>query len=122
MSADDTLEAGEDRRRQLYIDDDDVTVRVLNIPEGDYECVTVNSAWQERGILEGDVILIALGVEPEDGDIVLIEENGMTRLGVASAEHYLLTQYGPRMLEPSEYIVGVGKGLIRRLRKPADEA
>lgn len=122
MSADDSLEAGEDRRRQLYIDDEDITVRLLKIPEGDYECATVNSDWYERSLLEGDVILIALGVEPEDGDIVLIEENGLTRLGIASAPDYLLTKYGPRMLEPNEYIVGVGKGLIRRLRKPADQA
>ena len=122
MSADDSLEDGEDRRRQLYIDDEDITVRLLKIPEGDYECVTVNSDWYERSLLEGDVILIALGLEPEDGDIVLIEENGLTRLGIASAPDYLLTKYGPRMLEPNEYIVGVGKGLIRRLRKPVDEA
>ncbi|MEW6129985.1 MAG: hypothetical protein AB1757_23320 [Acidobacteriota bacterium] len=118
MSADDSLEASENRRRQLYIDDEDVTVRVLNIAEGDYECVEVNTAWYERSLLEGDIILIALGEEPEAEDIVLIEEDGQTRLGIASAPDYLLTQYGPRMLEPNERIIGVGRALIRRLRRP----
>ena len=118
MENDDIVETDEPRRVQLYVDDEDVMVRVLNLNEGDYEIVKVNSSWLERGFLEGDVILFAEDKEPEDGDIVLIEDDGMTRLGVASAPGYLLTLQGPRPLDPGETIVGVGMGLARRLRKP----
>jgi hypothetical protein len=118
MANDDIVEAEEQRRIQLYIDDEDLMVRVLKLPEGDYEIVTVNSSWLERGFLEGDVILFAEDIEPDDGDIVLIEEDGLTRLGVASAPGYLLTLHGARPLDPGENIVGVGMGLSRRLRKP----
>jgi hypothetical protein len=118
MEKDDIVEAQEKRRIQLYIDDEDLMVRVLKLNEGDYEIVTVNSSWLERGFLEGDVILFAEEIEPDDGDIVLIEDEGMTRLGVASAPGYLLTVQGPRPLDPGETIVGVGMGLARRLRSP----
>jgi hypothetical protein len=117
MENDDIVETDEGRRTQLYIDDEDVMVRVLKLDEGDYEIVKVNSPWLERGFLEGDVILFADNVEPEDGDIVLIEDEGLTRLGVASAPGYLLTLQGPRPLDPGETIVGVGMGLARRLRQ-----
>ena len=118
MEKDDIVETHENRRIQLYIDDEDLMVRVLKLNEGDYEIVAVNSAWLERGFLEGDVILFAEEIEPEDGDIVLIEDEGLTRLGVASAPGYLLTLQGPRPLDPGETIVGVGMGLARRLRSP----
>lgn len=121
MENNDIVETDDSRRTQLYIDDEDVMVRVLKLPEGDYEIVKVNSSWLERGFLEGDVILFADNVEPEDGDIVLIEEDGLTRLGVASAPGYLLTVQGPRPLDPGETIVGVGMGLARKLRNPAPQ-
>lgn len=113
----DIVETNERRRQQVYIDDEDVTVRLLGLKEGDYECVRVNTPWLERGFLEGDVILFNEESEPEDGDIVLIEEQGLTRLGVASAPGYLLTLQGPRPLDPTETIIGVGLGLVRSLRR-----
>lgn len=124
MSAADETTAGastdgmsERRRVQVYLDDEDVMVRLLGLAEGDYECVRVDTAYAERALLEGDRILFTEESEPEDGDIVLIEEDGEMRLGIASAPGYLLTLYGPRMLEPGETIIGVGVGLIRRLRR-----
>jgi hypothetical protein len=117
MSTDETTATDDKRRRQVYIDDEDIAVRLLGLAEGTYECVNVDTPWLERGFLEGDVILFNSETEAEDGDIVLIEEEGETRLGVASAPGYLLTKYGPRMLDPTEYIVGVGLGLVRRLRR-----
>lgn len=116
MQENDSVTSGR-RRRQVYVDDEDMMVRLLGLREGDYECVRVDTPWLERGFLDGDVILFNEETEPEDGDIVLIEEDGETRLGVASAPGYLLTLNGPRMLEPGETIVGVGLGLIRRLRR-----
>jgi hypothetical protein len=113
----DTVETDERRRRQVYIDDEDVTVLLLGMKKGDYECVRVNAPWLDRGLLEGDVILFNEESEPEDGDIVLIEEGGETRLGIASAPGYLLTLQGPRILDPTETIVGVGLGLVRSLRR-----
>ncbi|HKQ07223.1 MAG TPA: hypothetical protein VJ464_19010 [Blastocatellia bacterium] len=118
MEKDETIAANEKRRQQVYADDDDILVRVLDIPEADYECVMVNSSWLERGLLEGDIILFASRDDPEEGDIVLIEEDHYTRLGVASVPGYLETSQGRRPLEWSERIVGVGIALARKLRRP----
>ena len=115
MEKDETIAASEKRRQTVYADDDDVLVRVLDIPEADYECVMVNSAWLERGLLEGDIILFAARPDAEEGDIVLIEEDEHTRLGIASVPGYLETTQGRRPLEWSERIVGVGVGLARKL-------
>ena len=52
MEKDETIAAQEKRRQQVYADEDDILVRVLDIPEADYECVLVNSSWLERGLLE----------------------------------------------------------------------
>ena len=104
MEKDETIAAQEKRRQQVYADEDDILVRVLDIPEADYECVLVNSSWLERGLLEGD--------------IVLIEEDHYTRLGVASVPGYLETSQGRRPLEWSERIVGVGVALARKLSRP----
>ena len=117
MNSEETMQNEDERRRRIYIEEEDVSVSVLGMSEGYYECVTVNSEWLERGFLEGDIILFAEG-EPEDGDIVLIEEDGDTRLGVASAPGYLMTRQGMRPRDPTERIIGVGRGLVRRLRTP----
>jgi hypothetical protein len=115
MEKDETVAAHEKRRQQVYADEDDILVRVLDIPEADYECVMVNSSWLERGLLEGDIILFAARDNPEEGDIVLIEEDLYTRLGVASVPGYLETSQGRRPLEWSERIIGVGVALARKL-------
>lgn len=120
MEKDETIAANEKRRQQVYADDDDILVRVLDIPEADYECVIVNSTWLERGLLEGDIILFAARDNPEEGDIVLIEEDQHTRLGISSVPGYLETTQGRRPLEWSERIVGVGVALARRLAAKRD--
>src|SRR5262245_62097306 len=102
----DTTKSEDERRRRIYIEEEDVSVTVLGMSEGYYDCVRVNSEWLERGFLEGDIILFSEG-GPDDGDIVLIEEEGDTRLGVASAPGYLMTRQGMRPLDPTEKIVGV---------------
>ena len=84
MEKDETVAAHEKRRQQVYADNDDVLVRVLDIPEAAYECVMVNSSGLARGLLEGDIILFAARDNPEEGEIVLIEEEQYTRLGIAS--------------------------------------
>ena len=118
MEKDETIAAHEKRRQQVYADEDDILVRVLDIPEADYECVMINSSWLERGLLEGDIILFTARDNPEEGDIVLIEEDHYTRLGVASVPGYLETSQGRRPLEWSERIVGVGVALARKLSRP----
>ena len=117
MENNENLPADEKRRRQVYADDDDILVRVLGIHEGDYECVAVNSSWIDKGLVEGDIVLIAEGRTPSEGDIVLIEEDGATRLGIASISGFLETSYGRRPLEASERIVGAGVALARKLGK-----
>lgn len=114
-----SIQSEDMRRRRIFIEEEDVSVTILGMSEGYYDCVRVNSEWLERGFLEGDIILFGEG-EPDDGDIVLIEEDGDTRLGVASAPGYLMTRQGMRPLDPTEKIVGVGRGLVRRLR-PSQE-
>ena len=118
MEKEDNLPAHEKRHVQVSADDDDILVRVLDIPEADYECVMVNSSWAEKSLLEGDVILFAWPVEAEGGDIVLIEDDeDHVRLGLLSRPGFLETAIGRRPLEASERIIGVGVALARRLRR-----
>jgi len=115
VEKDQNIPAHEKRRLQVYADDEDVVVKVLGIPEGDYECVLVNGSWPEKSLLEGDIILCADGREPLAGDIVLIEEEGRVRLGVLAEPGFLETKTGSRPIEGSERIVGVGVALARKL-------
>jgi hypothetical protein len=118
MEKENNLPAHEKRHLQVYAADDDILVRILDIPEADYECVMVNSSWSEKSLLEGDIILFAALLKAEGGDIVLIEdEEDRVRLGILSRPGFLETTYGRRPLEASERIIGVGVALARRLRK-----
>ena len=121
MEKDETIATPDKRRQRVSADADDILVRVLDIPEADYECVMVNSSWLEHGLLEGDIILFAARDNPEEGDIVLIEEDQHARLGLAAVPGYLDTAQGRRPLEWSERIIGVGVALARKLRaKPGE--
>ena len=100
---------------QVHAAHPDVLVKVLDVPEADYECVMVNSPWPERGLLKGDIILCNVSSEGGEGNIVMIEEAGHVRLGILSSPGYLETPFGFRPLEASERIVGVGVVLARRL-------
>jgi len=115
MDKDENIQAHEKRRSQVYAKTDDILVRILDIPEADYECVMVNSSWINKGLIEGDIILFAESSDPVAGDIVLIEEEGRTRLGLASSYGFLETSLGRRPLEASERIIGVGVALARKL-------
>jgi hypothetical protein len=115
MDKDENIQAREKRQLRVYAGADDIVVRVLDIPQAGYECIMVNSSWFEKGLLEGDIILFADRNDPESGDIVLIEEEGRTRLGVASSYGFLETTIGRRPLEAAERIIGVGVALARKL-------
>lgn len=115
MEKDQNILAHEKRRLQVYADDEDIVVKVLGIPEADYECVMVNGSWPEKSLLEGDIVLCADGRVPLAGDIVMIEEDGRVRLGVLAEPGYLETKQGSRPIEASEKIVGVGVALARKL-------
>ena len=115
MEKDQNILAHEKRRLQVYADDEDVVVKVLGIPEADYECVMVNGSWPEKSLVEGDIVLCADGRVPLAGDIVMIEEEGRVRLGVLAEPGYLETKQGSRPIEASEKIVGVGVALARKL-------
>ena len=117
MEQEDNIKPNEKRRLQVYASNNDVLVKVLDVPEADYECVMVNSSWQEKGLLEGDIVLCNAISEAADGDIVMIEEGGEVRLGVVSTFGYLETPIGFRPLEPSERIIGVGVALARKLSR-----
>ena len=115
MEKDENIPAHEKRRLRSYADDEDVLVKVLGIPEADYESVRVNGSWPEKSLLEGDIVLCADSRVPAAGDIVLIEEEGRVRLGVLAEPGYLETKNGSRPLGASERIVGVGVALARKL-------
>ena len=115
MEKDENITAHEKRRLQVYADDEDVLVKVLGIPEADYECVLVNGPWAEKSLLEGDLVLCAGNRAPGAGDIVLIEQDGRERLGVLAEPGFLETKYGRRPIEPTEKIIGVGVALARKL-------
>lgn len=121
MDHEENIKQIEKRRLQVYATHTDVLVKVLDVPEADYECMIVNSAWPQRGLLEGDIVLCDASTEGRDGDIVMIEKEGGVRLGILLTPGYLDTPIGTRALEPSERIVGVGVALARRLsRRDAD--
>jgi hypothetical protein len=115
MEKDENIAAHEKRRLQVYADDEDVLVKVLGIPEADYECVLVNGPWAEKSLLEGDIVLCARDRAALAGDIVLIEQEGRERLGVLAESGFLETKYGRRPIESSEKIIGVGVALARKL-------
>jgi len=115
LEKDQNIPSHEKRRLQVYADDEDVIVKVLGIPEADYECVMVNGSWPDKSLLEGDIVLCAAGREPLAGDIVLIEEDGRVRLGMLAEPGFLETRQGRRPIEPSERVVGVGVALARKL-------
>lgn len=112
---DEILPADEKRRQQVYVDEDDALAEVLGVAQGDYECVMVNSSWPEKSLLEGDIVLFDKGEYPQAGDIVLIEQEGMVRMGLMGEYGYLETPNGNRPLEATERIVGVGLALARKL-------
>ncbi len=117
MDNEDRIVAHKKRRLSVYADDEDVLVQALDIPEADYECLTVNSSWLEKSLLEGDIILFAYGRDAEGGDIVLIEdEEGCERIGSLASPGLLETKNGFRSLTGRERIIGVGVALARRFR------
>jgi hypothetical protein len=120
MDKDENIDTHEKRRRQVYVDDDDVIAEVLEVREGDYECVMVNHSWPEKGLIEGDIVLFAPGDVGDAGDIVLIEEDGRARLGIIYEPGFLETLAGPRPIEAGERIVGVGIALARKLGAASD--
>ena len=115
MEKDQNIPSHEKRRLQVYADDEDILVKVLLIPEANYECVMVNGPWVEKSLLEGDIVLCADGRVPLAGDIVLIEEEGRVRLGILAEPGFLETKSGTRPIEASERIIGVGVALARKL-------
>jgi hypothetical protein len=122
MEKESRIPAHDKRQLQVYANNEDILVRVLDIPEADYECVMVNSSWPEKSLLDGDIILFAARTDAEGGDIVLIEEEGRVRLGILSRPGFLETTQGRRPLEAPERIIGVGVALARRLRKDKEAA
>jgi len=117
MESADKMPAGNDRRLQVYVDKDDTVSRVLDVAEGDYECVRVNSSWPDKGLIEGDMVLIRATPTAQGGDIVLLEEDGRERLGIVHEPGWLETLSGVRPLSASERLTGVGVALVRALRK-----
>lgn len=117
MDYEDHIKPNEKRRLQVYASHNDVLVKVLDVPEADYECVMVNSPWPQRGLLEGDIVLCRASSEATDDDIVMIEREGEVRLGLLLTPGYLNTPMGTRALEPSERIIGVGVALARKLSR-----
>jgi hypothetical protein len=115
VEKDQNIPSHEKRRLQVYADDEDILVKVLLIPEANYECVMVNGPWAEKSLLEGDIVLCADGRVPLAGDIVLIEEEGRVRLGILAEPGFLETKSGTRPIEASERIIGVGVALARKL-------
>ena len=120
MEKNENIEAHEKRRQQVYVDDEDVLAQVLEVREGDYQCVMVNHSWPEKGLVEGDIVLFVPGDLGQAGDIVLIEEGGRTRLGLISEPGYLETRAGARPIEAQEQITGIGVALVRKLASVSD--
>ena len=115
MDKDESAQTNERSRLQVSATESDILVRILDLPEADYECIMVSRGWYEKSLLEGDAILFAARNDAEAGDIVLIEEEGHTHLGIASSYGFLETAIGRRPLEASERIIGVGVALARKL-------
>jgi hypothetical protein len=115
MENDTNIPSHEKRRLVVSVDEDDALARVLEINQGDYECVMVNQDWPEKNLFEGDIILFTAATAGGAGDIVLIEEDGRSRLGLIAEPGYLETPNGWRPIKAQERIIGVGVGLARRL-------
>ena len=117
METDNDIIAHEKRRSSAYVDSEDVFARILEVPEADYECVMVNSSWPDKGLVEGDIVMVTPTVSARSGDIVLIEEDGRVRLGILAEPGFLDTPYGSRPVKDTERVIGVGLALARRLHK-----
>ena len=118
MERDENIPTHGKRRLEVYVDSEDVFAKILDVPEADYQCVTVNASWQDKGLVEGDIVLMRSGSDDaRAGDIILIEEDGKVRLGLLAEPGWLETSYGARPLNATEKIVGVGLALARRLHK-----
>ena len=115
MDNDENIPAHEKRCQIVHATSGDILVQVLDIPEAGYQCLRVNHSWTDKGLLEGDIVLFAARSDAAEDDIVLIEDEGELRLGVASTTGYLQTPRGPRAMEATERIIGVGVGLARKL-------
>jgi hypothetical protein len=115
MDNDENISAHEKRRQIVHATNGDILVQVLGIPETGYECMRVNHSWPERGLIAGDIVLFEARNNAAEDDIVLIEDQGEMRLGIASTTGYLQTPRGPRAMEATERIIGVGVGLARKL-------
>ena len=107
---------------QVQVEQMELLARVLDIPGGQYNGMMVNNSWPEKGLLSGDIILFRGDAEPKGGDIVLIEDEGYSRIGLLADSASMDTPDGPRPIEPTEKIIGVGLALLRRLQpdKPVD--
>ena|SRR5215471_2418459 len=119
MTEDNPNPAPERTHHEAYASADDLLVRLAHTAEGTYECITVNSSWPEKGLVEGDVVLCARGHIASEGSVVLIEHEGSERLGLVSTPGFLETPRGNRPLEATENIVAVGVALVRNLQKQA---
>jgi hypothetical protein len=116
MAEENAATAADKRRLELPASNDDLLVRILDIPATSYECVTVNGSWYDKGLSKGDIVLCARGQMAGEGDIVLIEQDGQEKLAIMSSPGFLETPRGSRMLEANENIVAVGMALTRKLR------
>jgi hypothetical protein len=114
VEEDDATSPDQRRQTKVWLGSEDSLVRVLGLAPGDYFSVTVNSSWPEKGLLEGDVIMLSRAGSPASGDVVLIEEEGGAKLGIVSRPGFLETVYGRRPLEATERIIAVAVALARR--------
>src|SRR4051794_35305084 len=94
-----TIAAHDNRAQAVYADEDHIVVRVLHIPEADYECVMVNGSRLERGLLEGLISLFPGRDNPAEGQIVSMGEDPRTGLGAAPGAGYVQRTQGGRPLE-----------------------
>jgi hypothetical protein len=117
MQDEQSTAAGLKRRLQVYVDKDDALARSLDLAEADYECIRVNGTWLDKGLMEGDMVLISASPTPRGGDIVLLEEDGRQRLGLMHEPGWLETLSGVRPLNATEQVAGVGVALVRALHK-----
>jgi hypothetical protein len=117
MENEQSIAAEEKRRQQVYVDKDDALARVLEVAEADYQCVRVNGSWLDKGLMEGDIVLVSLDATPRIDDIVLLEEDGQEKLGIMHEPGWLQILSGARPLNAAERVIGVGVALVRPLHK-----